>query len=105
MLDRVAATEVGLDGGKFLCLLDLCSLGLLRICVPMVNPLEEAFVVIVHQAVDFPVEALEPGKFHLVQLLNRNAADFSPRSILKCVVIQKLGAQKQTGRQHLKDVL
>jgi hypothetical protein len=43
---------------------------------------------------DLPVEVGQPLKFHNVQLVHRNAADFSPGSILESVVIEELAPEK-----------
>ena len=71
--------------------------------MPILNPHEEALLRIVHRPVDRPVEAHEPLQFHAIELLNWNAADFSPGSILEGIIVEKFASQKETSREHAID--
>lgn len=78
MMNRVAAMDVGLNGSKLLQLLDFGKLSLLLIRMPMIHPQEETFFIVVHHAMDLPVEIGEPLQFHHVQLVDWDTADFCP---------------------------
>lgn len=95
--------DIGLNRSKFLQLLDLGELSLLLVRMPMVHPQEEAFLVIIHHAMDFPVEVGEPLQFHHVELKYWDAANFRPRAVLECVVVKELAAQEKGSRKHSID--
>lgn len=77
-MDGVAAMDIGLNGSEFLHLLDLGELSLLLVHMPMIHPQEEAFLVIIHHAMDLPVEVGKPLQFHHVELMYGDAANFRP---------------------------
>lgn len=70
--------KLGLDRGQLVHLLGFHALRSLLITAPVVNPVEEVVFLLVHQAVDLPVEPLKPIKLHHVKIDDRNAADFCP---------------------------
>lgn len=92
MLDSMAAVNVRLDGSQLLHLLDLGKLSLLFVGMPMFNPHKEAFIFIVHHTVDFPVEVRQPLQFQHIQFMHRDAAHFSPRTVLERIVVKELAA-------------
>lgn len=89
----MAASDAGFERSQLVHFLDLGKLGLFFVCMPVLNPHEEAFVFVIHHAVDLPVECGKPDQFHRVELMHRNAADFGPRSVLEGVVVEELAAQ------------
>ena len=95
MVDRVAAVNVGLKRSQFLQLLDFGELGLLFVGMPMVHPQEEAFLVIVHHAVNFPVEIGEPLQLHHIELSYRDTADLGPRAVLERVIVKEFASEKE----------
>lgn len=102
-LQRSAAADVGLDGCQFLQLFGLGKLSLLFVGVPMLYPHEETLLFVVHHTMNLPVEVGEPLKFHHVELLDGDAANFSPGSVLKCVVVEELAAKEKAGGEHAID--
>lgn len=99
-MKRMTATDASLNRCQLLHLLHFGQLSLFFIGMPVLDPHEEAFLFVVHHAVDFPVEVCQPLYFHHVQLLDRDAADLSPRSILEGVVIEKFAAEEETRSEH-----
>lgn len=86
-----------------MALFRLSVLCLFLVVVPMLDPHKEALVRIVHEAMDLPVEILEPLEFHAVQFMNRNVGDLGPGSVLECIVIEKLATEQKACRQHLHE--
>lgn len=78
MLWREARRELGLDGCKLVHLLGLSVLGFCLVHMPVFDPVKEAFVFLIHESVNLPVEPLQPVELHHVQFNNRNAADLCP---------------------------
>ena len=98
------AMNIGLNGSELLHILDLGQLcRLVLVDVPVIYPREKPFVFVIHHTVDLPVELGEPLQLHLVEFMYRNAADFSPGSILERVVIEKLAAKEQASCKHSVD--
>lgn len=50
--------------------------------------------------IEVPLHRLKPFMLHRIEFRHSDAADFRPRSVLECVVIQELASQKKTDRQH-----
>jgi hypothetical protein len=103
MLDAVMAVNIRLDGGQLLHLLHFGKLCLFLVSVPVTDPHEKALVFVVHHSMDLPVKVGQPLQLHHVQLVNRNAAHFSPRSVLESVVVKELAAEKQACCKHTID--
>src|SRR5271155_5050786 len=103
LLVRLSVANVGIDGCELLNLFRLGNLCLFLICVPVFDPHEETLILVIHWPMNGPVETFEPLQFHGVQVLNRNAADLSPRSILERIVIKEFASKEETGCQHAVD--
>ena len=93
MLHGIAAAQVRLDWCKLLHFFGSCCLLVRFVQMPVLNPLEEPFFIIVHHGVNLPIEPSEPVELHVVEVFHRNAADFRPRAVLKRIVVQEFGAQ------------
>jgi hypothetical protein len=103
MLDAVMTVKIRLDGSKLLHLFDFGQLRLFFVHVPMIDPREKALIFIVHHAMDFPTEVGQPLQLHHVELVYRDAADFSPRSVLESVIVKEFAAEEQGCCEHTID--
>lgn len=100
MVNRVAAMDVGLNRSQLLHFLDFGELSFLFVGMPMLHPQEETFFIIIHHAVDFPVEIGEPLQLHHIELVHRDTADLRPRTVLERIVVKEFAAQEKRRREH-----
>ena len=96
-------TNVGVDRRKLLDFFRLGDFCFLLVCVPMLNPHEEAFILVVHWSMDCPVKTFQPLQLHRVQVLDGDAAHFCPGSILESIVVKELAAEQEASCQHSVD--
>lgn len=71
---------------------------------PVTTPRSETILLIIDAVMDLPFKSEEPLEFQLVQLCDRNIANFSPRFVLESIIIQEFASEQQSHSQHAVDL-
>lgn len=82
-----------LESGLALCVLGLAPVG------PAVKPCLEV-IALLKVDIQAPSHCLQPVVLHSVQILNSNAADLRPGTILERVIVQEFTAQEEADGEH-----